>query len=70
MQSAACKRDGSEGVEVSAVECRRAFSGAMVEISSLGPKSKPKLKLVSKSLFASFAKTAADGLFGIDREIE
>jgi len=29
-----------------------AFSGAMVDISSLGPKSKPKLKLVSNEVSA------------------
>ena len=36
-----------------------AFSGAMVEISSLGPKSKPKLKLVSKAVLASLGVTVA-----------
>ena len=39
-----------------------AFSGARVEISSLGPKSKPKLKLVSKAVLASFSATEGAGV--------
>ena len=46
---------GAKGLKLVSVEGADAFSGAMVEISSLGPKSKPKLKLVSKSLLPSFA---------------
>ena len=38
-----------------AASVSRAFSGAMVEISSVGPKSKPKLKLVSKEVSGSVA---------------
>ncbi len=51
--------DGREGIEAARSRCAWAasvsvaFSGAMVEISSLGPKSKPKLKLVSKEVSAS-----------------
>ena len=41
--------DGVGGVGVAG------FSGAMVEISSVGPKSKPKLKLVSKEVSGSVA---------------
>src|ERR1700722_18562409 len=42
-----------------------AFSGDMVEISSLGPKSKPKLKLVSKEVLASFGVTAGAGVSSV-----
>ena len=61
--------DGGEGVDADGVgdaaSSMVAFSGAMVEISSVGPKSKSKLKLVSKVVLASLAAMERGAVFGL-----
>ncbi len=67
--------DGGEGIDADGGDSRQprsqkqdlghpelvAFSGATVEISSVGPKSKSKLKLVSKVVLASLAAMVRGG---------
>ncbi len=62
-----CLREmGAKGLKADGVGDWRlrsvAFSGAMVVISSVGPKSKSKLKLVSKAVLASLAATVRESV--------